>query len=398
MQIDVEVALAAVGLLLILGATASGLAHRTILSLTVLATATGALLVLVGLAEVEPGSQAIVVVVELVLLLTLFADGLLVEQGLLRRHWSPAVRALVIAMPLTAVLLALAAKLLYGELSWAEAFLLGFLLSPTDPVVTSSIVASERVPQVVRHTLNLESGLNDGLALPFVLLFLALSEHTSGDVLAAAGALSLESVVGVAAGIGWGLAAATLLGRLPDWAITDRYEGLILLGTGLSGYGIAELAHGNGLIAAFVAGVAFALLRREAPEVFHRRNENITNVLHLIAFAIFGALVVEVGYNGELPALVAFVAFALLVARPAAVLVAFAGVRLATAEKLFVAWFGPKGIASMLFALFVLDSTAPDHTRLFEIAAFTILASIIAHGLTDTVAAARIEGRLEQRS
>jgi NhaP-type Na+/H+ or K+/H+ antiporter len=175
MQIDVEVAFAAVGLLLILSATASGLAHRTILSLTVVATSTGALLVVLGAADVSPGSEAIVVVVELVLLVTLFSDGLLVEQGLLRSHRSPAARAIVIAMPLTAALLAIAAKLLYGELTWTEAFLLGFLLSPTDPVVTSSIVASDRVPQIVRHTLNLESGLNDGLALPFVLVFLALS-------------------------------------------------------------------------------------------------------------------------------------------------------------------------------------------------------------------------------
>lgn len=396
MQIDVEVAFAAVGLLLILSATASGLAHRTILSLTVVATSTGALLVVLGAADVSPGSEAIVVVVELVLLVTLFSDGLLVEQGLLRSHWSPAARAIVIAMPLTAALLAIAAKLLYGELTWTDAFLLGFLLSPTDPVVTSSIVASDRVPQIVRHTLNLESGLNDGLALPFVLVFLALSGQTADDALAVAARLSLESVVGLGAGVAWGLAAATLVGRLPRWAITDRYEGLITLGTAFSGYGIAELVHGNGLIAAFVAGVAFAILRPEAPDVFHRRNENITNVLHLVAFLIFGALVAEVGYNGELLALAAFVAFALLVARPVAVLVAFAGVQLTTAERVFVAWFGPKGIASMLFALFVLDSTAPDHTRLFEIAAFTILASIVAHGLTDTVGAARIARRVQE--
>ncbi len=397
MEIGFEAALLALGLMLIAGATLSGLVHRTVLSLTVLATAAGVLLDVSGVLEVEPGSHAIIILVEVVLLVTLFSDGLLVEQGLLRRHWHPAARALVFAMPLNAALLACAAKLLFGELDWIEAFLLGFLLSPTDPVITSTIVASERVPQVVRHTLNLESGLNDGLALPFVLLFLALAQEPGRSVLDAGGALALESVIGLAAGAGLGLAVAVLVGRLPAAAITARYEGLVLLGTGVASFGGAQLVHGNGLIAAFVAGVVVALLRHEAPDVFHQRNENITNVLHLVAFAVFGALLVEVGYGGSWPALVAFIVYALLVARPASVLIAFVGVRMRPAEKAFIAWFGPKGIASMLFALFVLDSLAADRTLLFEVAAFTILASVVAHGLTDTIGAAGIERHIAER-
>lgn len=397
MRIGFEEALTLVGVLLIAGAMLSGLVHRTVLSLTVLAVVAGALASLTGVLGVDPDSEVIIVIVEVVLLLTLFADGLLVEREMLREQSRPALRALALAMPINAGLLACAAKLLFSELSWSEALLLGFVLSPTDPVVTSAIVASKGVPQAVRHTLNLESGLNDGLALPFVLLFLAISADRGGSLAGAGGSLALETAVGLAIGVGWGLLMAKLVGRLSADAIHSRYEGLVMLGTAVAGYGIAELSHGNGLIAAFVAGVSFALLRHEAPDIFHERNENITNVLHLIAFAIFGAVVAEIGYSGSLATIAAFAVFALVVARPVSVLISFYGVGLARPERLFVAWFGPKGIASMLFALFVLHSAAPHRAVLFEVAAFTVLASIIAHGLTDTVGAARIQRRMAGR-
>ncbi len=394
MTIGFEEALTLVGLLLIAGAMVSGIVHRTVLSLTVLAVIAGVLATLTGIVEVDPSSEAIIVVVELVLLLTLFADGLLVEREMLREQSRPALRALALAMPINAGLLACAAKLLFSELTWSEALLLGFVLSPTDPVVTSAIVASKGVPQAVRHTLNLESGLNDGLALPFVLLFLAVSADTGDSLASAGGSLALETAVGLAIGVGWGLLMAKLVGWLNPDAIHPRYEGLVMLGAAAASYGIAELGHGNGLIAAFVAGVSFALLRHEAPDVFHERNENITNVLHLIAFAIFGAVVAEVGYGGGVAPLAAFTVFALVVARPASVLISFYGLGMSRPERLFVAWFGPKGIASMLFALFVLHSADPQRAVLFEVAAFTVLASIVAHGLTDTVGAAGIQRRM----
>jgi len=113
---------------------------------------------------------------------------------------------------------------------------------------------------------------------------------------------------------------------------------------------------------------------------------------------VFGALVVATGWEHGVWPLVGFIAFALFVARPASVLVSFSGLQLARPERLFIAWFGPKGIASMLFALFILNSSAPDRTLVFDVAAFTILASIVAHGLTDTVAAGWIERRMNARA
>jgi NhaP-type Na+/H+ or K+/H+ antiporter len=389
-------ALAAFGALLICAAAVSGLVRRTVLSISVLAVAAGAGLEVAGVLTVDPTAEAIILVVELVLLVTLFSDGMLVEQELLRRVWRGPTRALAIAMPINAVLLAGAAKLLLPELTWAEAFLLGFLLSPTDPVITSTLVTAMHVPAPVRHTLNVESGLNDGLALPFVLFFLALSTESASGVASTAGSLALESVVGLGVGSALAVAAGGLLHALPDWAVTRRYEGLYALGLGLGAYGVADLAGGNGLIAAFCAGVAFGLVRSEAPGVFGRFNEDLSSVLQLIAFALFGALVVETGFDLPFAAIAAFVVFALVVARPASVLLAMIGTPLTGPERLFIAWFGPKGIASMLFALFVLNSTAPDSTLVFDAAAATILASIVAHGLTDTVGASWIARRLQE--
>src|SRR4051794_24817007 len=147
----------------------------TVLSASVLSVGLGVLLAAIDVVHVDATDPAIVELIELALVLTLFSDGMFVERELLSRHWSPVARSLAIAMPITMALLALAAKALFPDPSWAEAFLLGAVPPPTDPVVPSAVVPSRLVPASVRHTLNLESGLNDGLALPFVLFFLVLA-------------------------------------------------------------------------------------------------------------------------------------------------------------------------------------------------------------------------------
>ncbi len=393
MDIGFAEALLLLGLLLVIAAGLSGWLHGTVLSISVLSVAAGVALALTGVIHADPGAELVLLLVELALILTLFSDGLYVEYELLRAHWGPPTRALVVAMPVTGTLLALAAKLLFPELTWAEAFLLGAVLSPTDPVVTSAVVTAERVPRVVRHTLNLESGLNDGLALPFVLFFLVLSV-ASGDAVREGLNLLGEAVVGGLLGVGLAFLAGRLLGYLPGGAMTDKYEGIYALGLGFIAFGLADFAYGNGLIAAFLAGIALAATRHDIPEAFRDFNESVSAIFQVATFFVFGALIVATGWSGAVWPLLAFVAFALLVARPAAVFVSFIGVRLPFPQKLFIAWFGPKGVASMLFALLVLASGAPDRTLVFDVASFVILASIIAHGLTDTLGARWIESRL----
>ena len=393
MDIGFAEALLILGLLLSAAAALSGWLHGTVLSISVLSVAAGVLLALLEVVEADPAARVVVLLVELALILTLFSDGLLVESELLRDHWGPPARALVIAMPVTLVLLALIAKLLFPELTWAEAFLLGAVLSPTDPVVTSAVVTAERVPRVIRHTLNLESGLNDGLALPFVLFFLVLAT-AQDDAGSEAAELAAETMVGALIGVGLAVVAARLLPRLPGGGMRRAYEGAYALGLGFAAFGLADVTYGNGLIAAFVAGIALAAARHDIPGAFAEFNESVSAVFQIATFFVFGALIVATGWDWELWPLLVFIPFALLVARPAAVLLSFVGVSMPLPHKLFIAWFGPKGVASMLFALFVLASTAPDRTLVFDVASFVILASIFAHGLTDTVGARWIERRL----
>jgi len=392
-------ALLVFGGLLAIVAALSGVMRGTVLSASVLSVALGLLLAAVGAVDVEASDTAIVELIELALILTLFSDGMFVERELLRRHWSPVARALMIALPITMLLLALAAKVLFPEFSWAEAFLLAAVLSPTDPVVTSAVVTSRLVPASVRHTLNLESGLNDGLALPFVLFFLVLATP-GGDAGSEAAKLVGQAAVGGVIGIALGMLAGRLHHHLPGGGLTARYEGIYAIGFALFAFGFADVTWGNGLIAAFVCGIAMAATERGVPEGFSEFAENASAILQVLTFFVFGALIVATGFHHTVPPLVVFVFFALLLARPAAVLLAFLRTGIPRAEKLFMAWFGPKGVASMLFALFVLKSGVDDKGLIFDVAAIAIICSIVAHGLTDTVGAkwvARRTGLTRQR-
>ena len=390
MEVGFGEALLYSGALLAIAAALSGVMRGTVLSISVLSVAAGLILAETGAIEVHGTDTAVVNLFLLALIVTLFSDGLFVERELLVLHWGPVVRALVFAMPLTLVLLALAAKLLFSELGWAEAFLLGSVLCATDPVVTSAVVTSQRVPASVRHALNLESGLNDGLALPFVLFFIILASP-GGDAGSEAAKLVGEAAFGAVVGVLLGIGAGRLTRHIPGGGIVRRYEGIYALGVGLFAYGIADVTIGNGLIAAFVCGISLGVAEHDIADDFVVFSENVSSILQVLTFLAFGGLIVATGYHAEIPLLVAFIAFALLIARPVAINVSFIRERLPSTHRWFIAWFGPKGVAGILFAELVLNSDVGSRNLIFEIAAFVILASILAHGLTDTVGAKWIE-------
>jgi NhaP-type Na+/H+ or K+/H+ antiporter len=397
MDVGFGTALLLAGGLLAVAAALSGLMRGTVLSISVLSVAAGLILAETGAIHIDGTDSAVVHLFLLALIVTLFSDGLLVERELLVVHWGPVVRALLIAMPLTLAFLALAAKVLFSELSWAEAFLLGAVLSATDPVITSAVVTSKRVPASVRHALNLESGLNDGLALPFVLFFIILASP-GGDAGSEAAKLVGEAAFGAVVGLLLGQAAGRLTHHLPGGGIVRRYEGIYALGIGLFAYGIADVTIGNGLIAAFVCGISLAAAEHDIADDFVVFSENVSSILQVLTFFAFGGLIVATGYHGSIPLLIAFIAFALLVARPVAITLSFVRVDLARPYRAFIAWFGPKGVAGILFAELVLNSDVGQADVIFEIAAYMILASILIHGLTDTVGAKWIEGRLRHQN
>lgn len=394
MEIGFPEALLLIGVLLMVAAGFSGLTKGTVLSISVLAVASGIGFAEAGIVSADPTSPQVTELIELALILTLFSDGMFAERELLQTHRALPARAIVGAMPITLGLIAVGAKALF-DLNWAEAFLLAAVLTPTDPVVTSAVVTARSVPGAVRHTLNLESGLNDGLALPFVLFFVILSSP-GGDPGTEGVKLVGEAAAGGVIGVLLGLAGGWMHDRFPGGGITSRYEGIFALGIGLAAYGVAEVTIGNGFIAAFVAGLALGAVERGVPDAFVEFNEGVSAIFQVLTFFVFGALIVETGFNGSLLPLFIFIPFVFLIARPVAIVAAFARSGLPRPQLAFVAWFGPKGVASMLFAIFALESQAPDRTIVFDIAAFVILASIVAHGLTDTIGANWIERRVSE--
>jgi NhaP-type Na+/H+ or K+/H+ antiporter len=394
MDLSFGEALLIIGLLLAVAAALSGVMRGTVLSISVLSVALGIILAKAGAVSVDAHSSTVVDLIELALILTLFSDGMFVDRELLREHWSPVTRAIVLALPITLLLLALAAKLLFPEFTWAEAFLLGAILCPTDPVVTSSVVTSQRIPKIVRHTLNVESGLNDGLAVPFVLFFLVFASPTGNaghEALKLLGETGFGAVVGVVVGVIGG----RLHHHLPGGGLTPRYEGIYAVGFGLAAFGIADVTFGNGFIATFVAGITMGIAEHDVPDAFVEFAENVSAISQVLTFFVFGALIVATGFSGSIPALIVFIVFVLFVARSVAVAISFAGSGLPRPSKIFIGWFGPKGVASMLFALLVLKSSVGHGSTIFDIAAFTIIASITAHGLTDTVGARWIQRRMQ---
>jgi NhaP-type Na+/H+ or K+/H+ antiporter len=381
-----EAPLAAFGVMLVLGALISGLAGRSLLSLS-------AAFVLAGFALGEGGTELLsfdptsgfvqgLGIVALVLIL--FRDGLEVEEEMLQEAWHLPLRKLVLAMPLTAGLVALATHAL-TDLGWTQSFLLGALLSPTDPVLSQAVVTNPRVPRLIRHSLNLESGLNDGLALPAVL---ALTAAAAGEEDSVWWQFVLQDVVvGVATGLVVAFVASRLMpgGRALGHEIASHQKALYAIGVAFTAYGAATLPpEGNGLVAVFVAAIAFGIWRPDIAECFESQSEDVVELVKLAVMLVFGAIVTLGGLFDDGWAAVAIVAFTLLVARPVAVFAALAGSRQAdTAEKAFMSWFGPKGVATMAFALFVLGSDAAGGERVANIAALCVLVSIVAHGLTD---------------
>jgi sodium/hydrogen antiporter len=382
----------ALGVLLVVGALLSGLARRSVISLAAVFVVVGFALGdgVTGALHYDARSGFVSELATVALIVILFRDGLEVEGEMLQSAWHLPLRKLVLAMPLTAGIVALATRWLTG-LSWTESFLVGALLSPTDPVLSSSVVTNPRVPRLVRHSLNLESGLNDGLALPAVLALAAvLSPHVHGFVW---WRFVIENLAfGFAAGGVIGAVASRLIPR------AEQDQALFGLGTAFAAYGATVLLpNGNGLIAVFVAAITLGVLRPDIRAPFERQATGIVEVVKLGIFVVFGSLLTLHGLFGDGWAAVGVVAITLLVARPVAVFLALAGTATDMATRGFMSWFGPKGVATMTFSILVLSEGIARGSEIFNLAALAVFVSIIAHGVTDTPGADWLARRAEHK-
>ena len=319
---------------------------------------------------------------------------------MLQTAWAPPLRKLALGMPITAGIVATVTHLV-TDLDWTQSFLVGALLSPTDPVLSSSVVTNPRVPRLVRHSLNLESGLNDGLALPPVLaLTAALTLDRDGSFTWYTFVLQ-DVGLGLLFGVVVALIASVLLprGRGLDQGIPAHHRSLYALGVALGCYATAVAPpHGNGFIAVFVCAIVLGIRRPDLRHYFEARAEDLIEIVKLGVFVVFGSLLTFSGIFGDGWAAVAIVATTLLVARPVAILIALAGTRLGMDVKAFMAWFGPKGVATMTFSLLVLSEAIPGNARIFNIAALAVFVSIFAHGLTDMPGSEWLARRAEREA
>jgi sodium/hydrogen antiporter len=380
-----DTAVLVLGALLMGGALLSGLARRSFLSLTALFVLCGFALGKGGLEvlELDAGGGFVQALATVALIVILFRDGLEVEVEMLQSEWRLPLRKLVLAMPITAAIVSCAAHAL-TDLGWSECLLLGALLSPTDPVLSSSVVTNPRVPRLVRHSLNLESGMNDGLALPAVLAFSAALAAGEDDFVWYEFVLQ-DVTLGFAFGIGIGFLASWLMPRGDD-DIPAHHKSLYALGVAFATYGLAvtEPLEGNGFIAVFVCAITLGIRRPDLGRHFEERADDIVEIVKLGIFVVFGSLLTFGGLFGDGWAAAAIAAFTLLLARTIAIWIALAGTRIDTATKAFMAWFGPKGVATMTFSILVLGQPIAEGERIFNLAALVVFCSIIVHGLTDT--------------
>ncbi|WP_406333560.1 cation:proton antiporter [Streptomyces zaomyceticus] len=377
------VLVAVFGAALLVAVLLSGLAARTVLSTSLLFLLGGALVSdgFLGLIHISPQSEIVSVTADLALFAVLFTDGMHVSFAKLRANWRNPARALGLGMPLACVGMALITHYLAG-LDWTTSFLVGAVLAPTDPVFASAIVGRKEVPARLRELLNVESGINDGLALPVVLILIAAAGPTAAGAEASYGNIALELGLGLAFGVllpllVTGLVRFRLLGAEP------KLQPLLPLATGIILYAACHLTHANPYLAAFSAGAVLAAVSPESHKAFEPLGESLAELAKFAALLVFGALLTPQLFGDLSLGGYTAVVLAIVLIRPTSLLLSLWGTRIDRREKLVAAWFGPKGFASVVYGLLVLQAGIPQGQEAYTLIAVCIAFSIVAHSSTD---------------
>lgn len=324
--------------------------------------------------------------VEATLVLVLFTDAIRIDLRVLRREARLPGLLLGIGMPLTIAAGTGAAVLLFPSLDLVEAMLLAAVLTPTDAALGQAVVSNRRLPVRVRQTLNVESGLNDGIAVPVVTVLLA-----AASVSERAGSTA-DWIELAARQVGFGLLAGVGIGAIGAWLLDRRagadeiegvYQQLATISIAVAAFAVAGVLDGNGFIAAFTAGLTFGVFARSACEGVQDFTEDEGELLSAITFIVFGAVLAGPLLDELTWRHAVYAAASLTVVRMVPVLVSLLGSGLMRETRLFLGWFGPRGLASILFALLIeeeLDGPVAD--TIVTAAVWTALISVLAHGLT----------------
>ena len=327
------------------------------------------------------GSTAIREVAEITLAVVLFGDAARVSVKDLRHDAAVPTRLLTIGLPLSMALGTVLAHLLLPGVGWWVCAVVGAAVAPTDAALGAAIVDDERVPERIRRILNVESGLNDGIATPFVKFFLVAAVVGTSLETSSSGRAVVELVVGAVGGVLIGAAGGWLLvrARAAGWT-TASTTALGVTALALVAYAACIEAGGNGFVAAFVAGLAYGTITRHADEAALEFTHESGQLLSMVVWFLFGAVM--------LPALaeatwhdIVFALVALTVARMVPVALALLGTGFDRATIVVLGWFGPRGLASVVFALLAYESLAPgDGLRVVTVITATVLFSVVLHG------------------
>ena len=353
-----------------------------------------------GLVEFKLDDHTVLLLGEITLAIVLFTDAARTNLSALRENEALPLRLLGIGMPLTIALGTLVAALVLTDLTFWEAAIVGTVLAPTDAALGQAVVSNPRVPLRVRQALTVEAGLNDGLSVPFLALFLNLA--VAEEELQPASywiRFALEQVgLGVLVGAGVGMAGGWLvsLASKSGW-MTDSSQRLALLALALIAWALADQLGGNGFIAAFVGGLVIGPTVKRVGEQLILFTEAEGQLLNLSVFFIFGVLVVgliqplswEVALYGLL---------SLTLIRMLPVAASLVGTRLRGVSMLFMGWFGPRGLASIVLGLIVV-AEAPllaGREQIELVVALTVLLSVLLHGITAAPLSAKYVRKVEE--
>ncbi len=360
--------------------------ERSIITGPLVFATLGFFLAQTGLSPLHGQHQAVHVLAELALVLVLFMDAARIDLSKLRHYAMLPLRMLLFGIPLMVLIGTLLGSALLPGLSWWEVALVAAILAPTDAALGQAVVSAPVVPLKIRQALNVESGLNDGIALPVILILACFASIEHGDLSTNYWVVftTKQLLFGPLVGVALGIAGAKVI----DWAVGRRwmagsFEGLAALSLAGLCYLLAEVVGGNGFIAAFVGGMTFGNTLRHQCEYLFEFGESEGQLLVLVTFFIFGAALLPEVTSAISPNIVLYAVLSLLVARPLAIALSLVGTKTPGLSSLFLGWFGPRGLASVLFVLLVLEeSQLAEANTVTAVIFVTVALSIVLHGIS----------------
>ena len=336
--------------------------------------------------DIRIGGEGLRTLAELTLALVLFTDSANTNLSTLRRFETIPIRLLLGGLPLTIAMGIGVGCLIFGDLAFFEIALLATMLAPTDAALGKPVVTNPQVPDSVRESLNVESGLNDGICVPVLLFFLALAvgDTESGQAAGLMARLTLQAIgIGLAIGIIGGSLGSRMVAFFArrDW-VAGTWLQLPVIALALLCFASAQWLGGSGFIACFVGGLLFGGMAKRDKQQFLDAAEGIGDALALVTWFVFGAAAIGLTWHQLTWQIFAYALLSLTLVRIIPVFLCLFGTKLKFETKLFIGWFGPRGLASIVFIVLVQDKDLPGSSILVTTVTWTILLSVLLHGLS----------------